>query len=493
MRKRVLLAGFFHETHTFLEGSLGLRDFKVQRGGELIDRPGGDSPIDGLLEVAQSHDWALLPLVDVRTLPGPMLEDQVVELFWQEFKERATPLLEEGVDAIYLILHGASVSRSLADVEGELLARIRALPQAAKLPICGVVDLHANFSAAMAAQTQGLVAYRENPHTDSKAAAAAGAELLERILASGKQPKTYWRHPPVMWPPTGVATADSPMCDLETLARSLEETHPEFAAVNVLAGFSFADTPDTGVSFTVITYGEEDEAQHALDELCRAALELREAGIATDAPFDSILPQLARHDLGLAVIAEPSDNIGGGSAGDGTGLLRCFVEHDLQNAAVVINDPAAVAELGACAVGDSLPLAIGGKISSLDAGPLELNVEYLSASDGQFLLEDPHSHLASIGSSNINMGPCAVVRHGGVRILLTSIKTPPFDLGQLRSQGIVPESLSVLGAKAAIAHRQAFRNFPCTFFSVDTPGPCSSNLNSLPFQKVRRPVYPLDR
>ena len=45
----------------------------------------------------------------------------------------------------------------------------------------------------------------------------------------------------------------------------------------------------------------------------------------------------------------------------------------------------------------------------------------------------------------IEMGPCAVVRHGGVTILLTAKKTPPFDLGQLRSQGIEPESLSVIG------------------------------------------------
>ena len=56
----------------------------------------------------------------------------------------------------------------------------------------------------------------------------------------------------------------------------------------------------------------------------------------------------------------------------------------------------------------------------------------------------------------IDMGPCAVVRHAGVTILLTSKKTPPFDLGQLRSQGIEPETLHVIGVKAAVAHCRAY-------------------------------------
>ena len=53
MSKRVLLAGLFHETHTFLPGRLGLEDFRIELGDELLQRPeGGDSPMDGMIEVA---------------------------------------------------------------------------------------------------------------------------------------------------------------------------------------------------------------------------------------------------------------------------------------------------------------------------------------------------------------------------------------------------------------------------------------------------------
>ena len=63
----------------------------------------------------------------------------------------------------------------------------------------------------------------------------------------------FWHHPPVMWPPTGTGTADEPMRSLERLARELERQLPDFWSVSVSAGFSFADTPDTGVSFAIAT------------------------------------------------------------------------------------------------------------------------------------------------------------------------------------------------------------------------------------------------
>src|SRR5690606_8134194 len=116
-------------------------------------------------------------------------------------------------------------------------------------------------------------------------------------------------------------------------------------------------------------------------------------------------------------------------------------------------------------------LAIGGKGSRLDAGPLSLSVQLISRSNGNFELEDKKSHLASMSGNHFDMGACAVVKHEGVMILLTSNKTPPFDLGQWRSQGIEPGNLSVIGVKAAVAHRRAYDPIAARMFWVDTPGP----------------------
>ncbi|MDP7631745.1 MAG: MlrC C-terminal domain-containing protein, partial [Candidatus Latescibacteria bacterium] len=107
-------------------------------------------------------------------------------------------------------------------------------------------------------------------------------------------------------------------------------------------------------------------------------------------------------------------------------------------------------------------------------------------------LENEKSHLASLVGRHVDMGPSAVVRHQGVRILLTTYKTPPMDLGQLRSQGIVPEDLHMVGIKAAVAHRAAYDPILAKTYYVDTPGLGSSDLRRFSFQNIPRPMAPLD-
>lgn len=489
---RVLIAGLFHETHTFIEGTTGLADFEVRLGGELLACTGDASPLGGVLEAAKRFGWTVLPTVDFRASPSATVTDEVVETFWREFVERAAPELKRGVDSIYLVLHGAMVSQSLPDVEGELLTRLRALPGAEKIPIFGVFDLHANFTERMAQHTNCLVGYRENPHTDAREAAVRAATHLQRSLETRQLPRMFFGQVPVVWPPTGTGTASEPMRGLEALARRTESEHPAIWVANVAAGFAFADTPDTGVSFSLATTGSEAEARAALAELSALALRTQELGDATEPPVDEVLAKLVPPPPGLTVLVEPSENIGGGAPGDGTGLLRAMLKHNLPNCAIAINDPQAVAHLDTFSIGTRITVPIGGKGSALDAGPLPLEVELLSRRDGRFTLEDKNSHLASMCGDAFDMGPCAVVRHANVTILLTSRKTPPFDLGQWRSQGLEPKSFSFIGVKAAVAHRRVYDPIAARMLWVDTPGPCTSNLRSLPYQKIRRPIFPLD-
>jgi microcystin degradation protein MlrC len=92
----------------------------------------------------------------------------------------------------------------------------------------------------------------------------------------------------------------------------------------------------------------------------------------------------------------------------------------------------------------------------------------------------------------VNMGRCAVLRCDGVSVLLTETRTPPGDLAQWRSQGIVPEAMRVLVAKSAVAFRGAYASIAAEIYEVDTPGLCASNLGRFPYRKARRPAYPLD-
>lgn len=487
----VLLAALFHETHTFLDQTTSLADFEMRRDFELAAARGDSSPLGGFYRVADRCGWRLVPAVDFRSSPSGTVEDEVFEAYWAELEPRLLRGVTGGLDAIFLVLHGAMVCPGHPDVEGELLARIRAVPGAETLPLFGVYDLHANFTARMAKHANCLVAYRHNPHSDAHAAAIRAAELLERTLGGGIVPSMDFVHPPVMWPPTGTGTADDPMRSLEAQARAIEASSPGLWAVNINAGFSFADTPDTGASVSLVRE-RADTGRAELEALARTIIELRALGNVLEPPIDEVVPTLTPDPRGPTLLVEPADNIGGGAPGDGTGVLRAFLSHGLDNAGVIINDPEAVARLAAVAPGDKVTLALGGRGSRLDPGPVPLEIELIRTSDGRFTLEDPHSHLASMRGSRVDMGPCAVVRHGGITVLLTSRKTPPFDLGQWRSQGVEPADFAFIGVKAAVAHRRAYDPIAVASHTVGTPGPCTSDLRSLRFERVTRPIYPLD-
>ena len=198
------------------------------------------------------------------------------------------------------------------------------------------------------------------------------------------------RNAPIIWAPTGVGTADRPMRDLEALARQIEAENPEIWTVNVVAGYSFSDIPDAGVAFSVTTTGSDADAKSALDRLENLAIELRELGIPTEWDLDAALTEVKSLPGGPYVIVEPSDNIGGGAPGDCTPVLRGFLRHGITNAAVAIADAAAVRALDGAKPGDRRTLSIGGKGSRLDPGPVELEVSFVSRSDGAFTLEDRH-------------------------------------------------------------------------------------------------------
>ncbi len=495
MRRRVLIAGLFHETHTFLTERTSWSEFSVRRGQEFFTARGDGSPLAGVLDIADERGWDVIPTIDARATPSGTVEDSVFEQFWSELRDWTELALKGRLDGIYLVLHGAMATETILDPEGELIRRLRALPHVNRVPIGGVLDLHGNISREFSEATQAFVAYRNNPHTDACEAARDGARLLDRVMLPGRWPVTLHATPGIVWPPTGVGTDDDPMRTLEALARDIERTHPDIAAVNVFASYSFADTPDTGVSFTAVTFGDPAEARRELQALCDEATRGREQGNVVPPSLESVLPtvkaEVARGETPV-IIVEPSDNIGGGAPGDMTHVFRALVSHGIGNSAVVINDPVAVAELAARPIGWRGSLTFGGRGDPRFDSPVACEVELLSTSDGRFTLEDRHSHLASMCGTQIDMGPCAVIRHTSIRILLTSRKTPPFDLGQLRSQGIIPESLSVIGVKAAVAHRRAYDPITKHSHTVNTLGPCTSDLRSLPFEQIRRPVFPLD-
>jgi len=492
MKPRILLAALFHETHTFLSQLTNWADMEVARGDAILQKEGDASPTDGFIEVARECGWDILPTISAIAIPGGPVADAAFEQFWSEFAASAASALSAGVDAIFLVLHGAMATQSLDDAEGEFLSRLRALPGAASVPIFGVLDLHANVSARMCALANGLLTYRQNPHTDARLTAVRAARLLQRSLRHNRVPRMHWCRTPILLSPPATGTQSDPMSSLTRLAERIEQSDSAVWGYNVAAGFSFADTSESGVTLSVVSEAEPQVIRTHLQAGADLAWQLRDCGAVEYPTVEAVLARVNAAPHGPVLLIEPADNVGAGAPGDGTAILRALIAAGAQRALVALCDSLAVEQLAHVEIGSSTRLALGGRGWPLDPGPLDAELRLLSRGSGAFKFEDPQNHLASAYGARFDMGPCAVVRTAGVTVLLTSHKTPPFDLGQFRSQGIQPEEFSWIGIKAAVAHRRAYDPIAAASYYVETPGPCSSNLRQFPYRHLRRPIYPLD-
>ena len=114
--KKVLIGGLVHETHTFLAEPTGPEDFNRLiwvHGSGLLERCQGDvSPMGGALEVAQRRGWKVYPSVYGAAMPSGAVADQVLESWWAAFGADLDQALQEGLDGILLILHGAMATRN---------------------------------------------------------------------------------------------------------------------------------------------------------------------------------------------------------------------------------------------------------------------------------------------------------------------------------------------------------------------------------------------
>jgi microcystin degradation protein MlrC len=82
---------------------------------------------------------------------------------------------------------------------------------------------------------------------------------------------------------------------------------------------------------------------------------------------------------------------------------------------------------------------------------------------------------------------------GRVHVLLAERSTMTVDPELFRSHGLDPLYMKIVVVKSPNGFRAAYEPFAKDMMVVDTPGVSAANLRSLPFERVPRPIYPLDK
>ncbi len=487
---RVATGGLSHESSTFTPVPTTIESYRERfllEGDDILNTfAGTNTPIGGFIAGAQAHDFELIPTLfgepqPSAPTPRPLYDELLGRIL--DGIANAMPL-----DGVLLELHGSmavgdlDAADGLGDAEGHLLAAVRETV-GPDVPVLAQLDIHSNVSQQMVEQADVLIGRETFPEIDMAARGRECADVLVRVVRDGLRPTMALHQIPMIWGQNQV-TAHLPMRDAIAELHGIEAL-PGVVCGSIATCFYLADVPDMGASVYVVTDDDQALAQEYADRLGSWIYARREDWQLELTSARSALEEAQAVGRYPIILADVRDNTGGGSPGDSTGVLRTFIDMQIEDACVLyIVDPEAVARCQQAGVGARLSLEVGAKSSPLQGTPVPMEVEVAAVSDGAFQYDGP----MYAGLSG-NMGPSAHVVQDGIHVLLVSRREQPFDTAFSRSLGLDPRQMRYICVKSAAHFRAGFESWAGAIHVVSEPS--LHNLDDLSFRRLGRELYPL--
>ena len=497
---RLLIAQMLHETNTFSPVPTDLQRFALSAGEKppcgaaaVAAFRGTGTATGAFIDLAEEAGAEFELVLGAHAAPsGPVHSDAYDWMCAQV----TTAVARGGWDGILLDLHGAMVTQTHEDGEGELLRRIRAID--AKTPIAVAYDMHANIYRDMVELAQVVAGYQTYPHVDMYETGARAGRALLRLIRGEARPTMAWGRVPMIPHVMRQSSLDEPNRSLQARAQQMEAQGALCASLFV--GFPHADIENAGLSVVVVTDDDEALAQRLRDELLQKAWDTRAQWVYQLEPLAESVARAQRVSAqlqdepvkGPVVLLDHYDNAASGGTMDTTAVLAEVLRQGLKDVAVfAIFDPQAVREAMAAGVGARVRLQVGGKLKMPKmphvSEPLWLEGTVKTLSAGKYRCKGPMS-----AGARQDMGLAAVIDTGAVEVALISRHVEPFDINALLTLGIDPTQKRFVVLKSRVHWRAGMGLIARATVECAGAGACTSDYSELKFERLRRPIYPLD-
>lgn len=482
-----------HETNTFSPLATPLQAFSSGIG--LSEAPSGQQAIDiygkaefafaALINVAIKNGAEISVPIAAYAEPSGKVEDEAFEMI----ADKICAAVAEGCDALLLDLHGAMVTESYDDGEGELLKRIRQI--APDLPIGVALDFHTNLTIDMVENCTVIDGYRTYPHIDMYATGTRVAESLFNIIKNQIPTKMCWRSLPMMTHMLKQTPSKQPMKDIMNEAIASVKSEGLLNA-SVFGGFPLADIPHVSFSVLTVEWENEKNGELLITKLCDMAWDRRSDFIFEAEGLSESIKRAGALNEFPVVIADHGDNSGAGGSADDLTVLEEMLAQGLEDIiAGPIWDPEVVEQLVKLGEGAEASILVGGKtnvpsINQIGHG-LECQGVVSKITDGRFVIEG-----AMQTGLEVNLGRTVVLDIGSAKILISEERWEPYDPGCFTHAGLEPLDHSYILIKSRQHFRATFESIAKHIVLAAGPGVCSSDYSQFKFVHLSRPIYPLD-
>jgi microcystin degradation protein MlrC len=485
---RILIGGVNHESNSFNPIITGADDFVVFYGDEILNK--GMLPCyssTGIIGVLKKAGCEIVPAVLARAVPNGVVSASFYRDLKAEFLRRTEAALAAGpIDGVCLALHGSMKVEGLGCAEGDLTSALRELLP--DIPFTAALDMHATITPGLLRTVDGFVGYKTAPHIDCVETGEHAAAMLLRALESGKRLYTAYKRIPMLIAGEKSESEAEPMRSLIKRCRDAEEK-PGVTAASFLLGFPWADDEHNGASALVSAFEEaKGDAEKTAAELAEAFWKRRRDFVFRSEYYDSaeaistaFRAVLEKRECPVFV-SDSGDNPTAGAAGDATELLEKIL--DAMNMVEKLPTPLlysgfydapAVAACIKAGVGAKLDITLGGNWDSVNGKKMPLGVEVLN------IVRDFGPYKSDL----------VFIASGNIRFVVTSKHIGFGDDELLPALGVNAAGYCLVVVKLGYLE-PCFRSIARRSIMATSKGCSNEILETIPYKKVKRPLYPLD-
>jgi microcystin degradation protein MlrC len=477
--RRVFLGSIATETNTFSPLRTDLQDFKDSFYAPPGQHPKTPTLCSAIYPVARAqaaeYNWQIVEGTATWAEPGGIVNQHT----WEFLRDQLLSELRAAmpVDIVLLGLHGAMVSQSCLDCEGELLAAVREIVGGSTI-IGATFDPHSHLSARRIEAANLITVFKEFPHTDFVEVAEALVALVQRAALGEIAPVISSFDCKMI---EILPTSREPMRSFVDKIKALEG-QGSVLSISVIHGFMAGDVPDLGARIVVTTDDDKAAGDRLAAELGAELFAMRGKTRPEFLTAALAFDKAAASSATPVVIADVWDNPGGGVPGDSTILLREMLSRKVANAALAtIWDPIAVRTCISAGEGAVFRLRFGGKMSAFSGEPLDGDVTVRRV---------VRNAVQSFGQSVVPLGDAVWIEVGGIDVILNSVRSQVFNPDVFSNLGIDPKTKSILVVKSTNHFHDAFSRISRNILYAAVDGPYPNHPETNAYRNLTREIWP---
>ena len=485
---RIAIAGFWLESVTFLPDVTDIAEFErsAKRGAEVIAAFAlTATPQGGLIDVLQEAGAELVGIADAGVGAAAAASDRAYAKYVGEIVDGIDRIKHE-IDAVAIHLHGALATPTNRKADAGVLQAIRKVV-GPDMPIACPMDYHANLAPESLAAADIVTGFRYSPHTDMWETGARAARLLLGKLRGEIDPVMAMAKPGIALPSVFSATRLKPLDRLVAAAEAAPQDVKGLLDCSLFGGFSYADTPDTGMTALAIADGDRGLAERWAEAMAEACWEHRDELFRRELIHDvkggvDRALDVAKSAARPVCILEHADRLN-----DSTYTLKELIRRGGARVyAPFMFDPALATAACEAGAGGIVRMSMFGKSSDRAGGPIDGAANVIQAGPLKFEITGPLKT-----GMTIDLGDAALLDIDGVRVSVVSAQWSAIDLDCFRLYGLKPDDFDIVLLRSKTHFREIYEPICEEIVIVDTPDWGPAELGALPYEYLPADTYPV--